>query len=1174
MPSINVSSGNRGSIKVSGTNGSSSVDTVNNAAWHYSELAKEYKEQAGSYATAAATSATLASEYCASTQAAMTSAESIISSTTDAILTTINNKCTESVSIINATTSASTTEITNIFNACKGSITTATTNGTTSISNATTNGLGSISTLATEATSSIQAVGTSVVNETTSAVAGLTEGTVTSIQAVGTSVVSATTSSTSAITTEAVGSVNDAKTSALNTISSAVTNGTESISNATTAGLGSINTLATEVTTSIGTLGTNYINTINTLGTSYTNTINSIGTSYTSTMTALLTSTQASTTEASIWAEGTSTDVEALGGTRSSKGWAEYAETVIGSAIKPKESISSISALPTLTSNHLGWMYNFSAEFTTTSDFVEGANKKYPAGTNVVVVEYSTGNYKYDVFSGFVDTTAYNNHIANTTIHVTSTDKTTWNGKQDKLIQGSNITISGNTISATDTTYTNGTGLNLSGTTFSVDFTEVATATQGGKADTALQQSDVLSTYSATGTAPINGTAVASAISGKQDTLTQGTGITISANNTIATGIYYATSDTAADEPEKEVSIPSITQLREGQIIIVKPSVTSTVANSTLKLNGFEAYPMIYNNAAITTSTDSYVWSANYPSAFVFDGTYWVFLCHGVDSNTTYTINYSVDAGKYTAGVGTYAISTYCLCLQKPDGTWEKPTDTTKKATTGTTKTVNTNGFLLNQIRYYNGNSSYGSTSSNGVAISSNILQQKAASVDLRYSTNCGGTPNWTAGEYIYLVGTMGVDGLFYLDTTAWWTNTLPSTNDGKLYIRLGLVLTTDSYTMSFFDDRPIFYHDGTKLCEYRVADNKQDVITDLATIRAGATAGATALQQSDVTSSYSASGTLPINGTGVADAISTKVSKSGDSMTGDLVTNKAIYLTSISNSVSNSISRLYFGPKSSPYNYITANNTGVFSIHNSSAQGISCYPTQNLFATTNIDLGRSNNKWKDIYANGKLSTGNSEMTFDSIIAGATAGSTALQQSNVTSSYSASGTVPINGTGVASAISDMATQTWVGNQGYLTTITSSNVTTALGYTPYNSTNPSGYQANVIETIKVNGTAQTVTTKTVNITVPATPTVGNGNMVIQRNGTAVGTFTANQTSASTINISVPTTATEVGALSDTIPVQTTSNLVTSVSSASTDAQYPSAKLFYDTCGDIETLINAL
>ena len=44
--------------------------------------------------------------------------------------------------------------------------------------------------------------------------------------------------------------------------------------------------------------------------------------------------------------------------------------------------------------------------------------------------------------------------------------------------------------------------------------------------------------------------------------------------------------------------------------------------------------------------------------------------------------------------------------------------------------------------------------------------------------------------------------------------------------------------------------------------------------------------------------------------------------------------------------------------------------------------------------------------------------------------------------------------------------------------------------------------------------------------------------------------------------------------DIANMQTTTNLVTSVSSASTDSQYPSAKLFYDTCGDIETLINAL
>ena len=51
------------------------------------------------------------------------------------------------------------------------------------------------------------------------------------------------------------------------------------------------------------------------------------------------------------------------------------------------------------------------------------------------------------------------------------------------------------------------------------------------------------------------------------------------------------------------------------------------------------------------------------------------------------------------------------------------------------------------------------------------------------------------------------------------------------------------------------------------------------------------------------------------------------------------------------------------------------------------------------------------------------------------------------------------------------------------TLQSSDLTTILGYTPYNSTNPNSYQENVVEVIKVNGTVLTVLDKTVSITVP-------------------------------------------------------------------------------------------
>lgn len=132
-----------------------------------------------------------------------------------------------------------------------------------------------------------------------------------------------------------------------------------------------------------------------------------------------------------------------------------------------------------------------------------------------------------------------------------------------------------------------------------------------------------------------------------------------SSNQTIAfdaggsggsTFIPYGESTTAADATQKEVTISEITALNTGQIIIVKPTITSTVADATLKLNNFTAYPILYGTAAITTSTDSITWAANYPSWFRFDGSHWVFLGHGVDNNTTYS-TMSVSEG--TTGTAT-----------------------------------------------------------------------------------------------------------------------------------------------------------------------------------------------------------------------------------------------------------------------------------------------------------------------------------------------------------------------------------------------------------------------------------------------------------------------------------------------------------------------------------------
>ena len=118
--------------------------------------------------------------------------------------------------------------------------------------------------------------------------------------------------------------------------------------------------------------------------------------------------------------------------------------------------------------------------------------------------------------------------------------------------------------------------------------------------------------------------------------------------------IPFGESTSAADAVQKEVTISEITELKTGQIIIVKPTITSTVADATLKLNNFTAYPMLYGAAAITTSTDSITWAANYPSWFRFDGSNWVFLGHGVDNNTTYS---AMSVAEGTTGTKTTARS-------------------------------------------------------------------------------------------------------------------------------------------------------------------------------------------------------------------------------------------------------------------------------------------------------------------------------------------------------------------------------------------------------------------------------------------------------------------------------------------------------------------------------------
>lgn len=184
--------------------------------------------------------------------------------------------------------------------------------------------------------------------------------------------------------------------------------------------------------------------------------------------------------------------------------------------------------------------------------------------------------------------------------------------------------------------------------------------------------------FSALSGSPYDNTNLGNVLDAKADETNTINGAALSNSETL----FYGTSATAGLTAEKKVSIPSITTLKKGVVIFVKPDITATTAGVTLKLNDFTAYPIRYNGAAISTTTDSIVWNQSYISIFVFDGTFWQFAGHGYDKDTTYS-----DATDIVKGIAKLYNSTG----NNTDGSMTQNSITTQLATKQDTLTAGSN---------------------------------------------------------------------------------------------------------------------------------------------------------------------------------------------------------------------------------------------------------------------------------------------------------------------------------------------------------------------------------------------------------------------------------------------------------------------------------------------------
>ena len=268
--------------------------------------------------------------------------------------------------------------------------------------------------------------------------------------------------------------------------------------------------------------------------------------------------------------------------------------------------------------------------------------------------------------------------------------------------------------------------------------------------------------------------------------------------------IPYGECDSTSTATVFTATVPGITELRDGVCMWLKNGVVTSASGFTININGLGAKPVYSNMAAATRDTT--IWNVNYTMFFVYDSTRvsggcWI-LYRGYNSDNN-TIGYQLRTNSSTLPAKETGYR-YRLWLTSADGQGYVPINTATGTSTTATKALNTDTPIdpFGTIVY---NSTNGTVNAGGSLPTG--TQWTQYTFDIRYQKY---PLTLTHPDPVYLKCTPQSTGGALINDIV---QTLPTTEDGKIYIYLGIAYSSTS--MELKQNHPVYWFKGGAVRPY-----------------------------------------------------------------------------------------------------------------------------------------------------------------------------------------------------------------------------------------------------------------------------------------------------------------------------------------------------------------------